>query len=79
MADKSRSMAILLNGLQGKVTVNGKEYDSLMPPMSHLADDDLANILTFVRNSWGNSGDAVTAKEMSVMRATTKRPPGAGH
>ena len=63
----------------GKVMVNGKEFNSLMPPMSHLADDDLANILTYVRNSWGNAGDAVTAKELAMVRASTKRPPGAGH
>ncbi len=79
MADKKRSMGIVLNGLKGKVTVNGMEFDSVMPPMSHLTDDDLANILTFVRNSWGNSGDAVSSKEMADMRAGTARPPGAGH
>lgn len=78
MADKKRSMEVVLNGLKGPVVVNGKSYDSLMPPMSHLADDDIANILTYVRNSWGNSGEVVTAKEMSEVRAATKRPPGAG-
>ena len=79
MADKKRSVEALLNGLKGKVTVNGKEYDSVMPPMSHMADDDLANILTFVRNSWGNTGDPVSPKEVADVRAGTKRPPGAGH
>ncbi|MFO0672197.1 MAG: copper-containing nitrite reductase [Polyangiaceae bacterium] len=79
MADKARSMDIVLNGLKGKVTVNGKEFDSVMPPMSHIADDDLANILTYVRNSWGNTGDAVSPKEIADKRAGTKRPPGAGH
>ena len=39
----------------------------------------IANILTYVRNSWGNTGDAVTNEEVIQIRNSTKRPPGAGH
>jgi nitrite reductase (NO-forming) len=79
MADKQRSIAIVLNGLSGKVTVNGKPYDSVMPPMSQLNDDAIANILTYIRNSWGNTGDAVTAAEVTAVRSSTPRPAGAAH
>src|SRR5215831_19979191 len=79
MADKQRAIGIVLNGLSGKVTVNGSTYNSVMPPMSQLNDDELANILTFVRNSWGNSGDAVSADEVKQLRATTRRPEGAAN
>ena len=47
--------------------------------MSQLNDDEVANILTFALNSWGNSGGAVTAKEVAQVRATTKRAEGAAH
>ncbi len=79
MADKKRSIEVLLNGLSGKVVVNGQEYASVMPPMSHMADDELANILTYVRNAFGNSGDAVSVQEVTQVRNSTKRAPGAGH
>ncbi|WP_245611710.1 copper-containing nitrite reductase [Nevskia soli] len=79
MADKKRAIGIVLNGLNGKITVNGNGFDSVMPPMSQLNDDELANILTFVRNSWGNSGDAVSADEVKELRGSTKRPEGAAH
>jgi nitrite reductase (NO-forming) len=79
MADKQRAIGIVLNGLTGKVTVNGGEFNSVMPPMSQLNDDELANILTYVRNSWGNSGETVTADEVQQVRASTKRPAGAAH
>ena len=79
MADKKRSIEVLLNGLSGKVIVNGQEYASVMPPMSHMADDELANILTYVRNAFGNSGDAVSVQEVTQVRNSTKRAPGAGH
>lgn len=77
MADKKRSIEVVLNGLSGAVTVNGKQYNSVMPPMSQLNDDEIANILTYVRNAFGNSGDAVSTAEVTEVRKTTKRPAGA--
>ena len=79
MADKERSIGVVLNGLSGPVTVNGNNFNSVMPPMSQLTDDEIANILTYVRNSWGNSGEPVTRQEVAAARARTPRPPGAAH
>jgi nitrite reductase (NO-forming) len=79
MQDKTRSIAIVLNGLTGEVVVNGSKFNSVMPPWSHLPDDSIANILTYVRNAWGNTGDAVTTAEVAKVRRDTPRPPGAGH
>jgi nitrite reductase (NO-forming) len=59
--------------------VNGADYNSVMPPMSQLNDDEVANILTYVLNSWGNSDGTVSAAEVAKVRATTKRPEGAAH
>lgn len=78
-ADSARAIEIVLNGLSGPVTVNGATYTSVMPPMSQLNDDEIANILTFVMNSWGNSGPAITAKQVEGTRARTKRTEGAAH
>jgi mono/diheme cytochrome c family protein len=77
MANKQRSIEVVLQGLSGPVTVNGKQYNSVMPPMSQLRDDEVANILTYVRNAWGNQGDQVTAPEVTATRAKIKLPPGA--
>ena len=70
LADRKRAIGIVLNGLTGPVTVNGATYNSVMPPMSQLNDDEIANILTFALNSWGNNGGDVTAKEVTQIRAT---------
>jgi len=73
-----RAISIALNGLTGPLMVNGKTYNSVMPPMSQLNDDEIANILTFVIHSWGNTGsDAFTAAEVAAVRKGTARPPGA--
>src|SRR5262245_569198 len=77
MADKARSIGIVLNGLSGPVTVNGNNFNSVMPPMSQLTGDEIANILTYVRNSWGNEGDAVSKEDVAKVRASTERPAGA--
>ena len=50
-----------------------------MPPMSQLNDDEVANILTFVLNSWGNPGGKISAAEVAKVRASTTRPQGAAH
>jgi nitrite reductase (NO-forming) len=67
--DPKRPISILLHGLTGKITVNGQEYNSVMPPMSQLTDDEIANIITFVLNSWGNPGGRVSLDEVKKARA----------
>ncbi len=78
-ADPNHAIAVVLNGLNGKVTVNGADYDSVMPPMSQLNDDGVANILSYVLNSWGNKGGQITAADVAKVRAETPRPQGAAH
>jgi len=79
MADTRRAIEIVLNGLVGPVTVNGGPFNSVMPPMSQLNDDEIANILTFTLNTWGNEGDAISSDEVTEVRAATERPEGAAH
>ena len=68
-ADPKRAMTIVTHGLTGKITVNGHEYDSVMPPMAQLTDDEVANILTYVLNSWGNPGGQISKEEVAKARA----------
>jgi nitrite reductase (NO-forming) len=69
MADKARAIRVVLKGLEGEVTVNGQKYNSVMPALG-LSDEQIANVLTFVRNSFGNkAGDMVTPEEVAKVRA----------
>jgi nitrite reductase (NO-forming) len=78
-ADPKRAMTIVTHGLTGKVTVNGHEYDSVMPPMSQLTDDEVANILTYVLNSWDNPGGQFSKDEVTKARAAATPAPAAAH
>lgn len=45
---------VILKGQSGEVVVNGKKYNILMPAQDYLTDIQIADVLNYVRNSWGN-------------------------
>jgi len=67
--DRRQVMAAALFGLSGPITVNGVDYNGVMPSLGHLTDADLAAALTYVFGSWGNDGAAVGEKEVAALRA----------
>ncbi len=86
MADKERAISNVLKGLTGPVTVNGKQYNSVMPAQFHLDDKTISEILTYVLNAWGNNGGTVSEDEVATARkklgaatdlSTVERHPGA--
>ncbi|MDP7303602.1 MAG: GDSL-type esterase/lipase family protein, partial [Pirellulaceae bacterium] len=74
---EERLIKMTLHGLWGKMTVNGKTYDPArgVPPMTAfrnlLKDEELAAVLTFVRNTWGNKAAPVTLASVKMVREQT--------
>ena len=69
LADRERAVRIVLKGLTGPLTVNGKKFDSAMPPQeAALTDAQIADVLTYITNAWGNSGDAFTTDQVKAIR-----------
>lgn len=66
-ADKNRAIQTVLFGRQGQVVVNGMKFNNSMPSFP-LSDDDIANVLTYVYNSFGNSGLEVMPAEVKALR-----------
>ena len=56
MADISRAACIVKNGQFKEIQVNGVTYSQMMPGLQHLTNLEIAQILTYVTNSWGNDG-----------------------
>ena len=73
LGDKKRGILALVQGLSDQITVNGVPYHGAMPPMV-LDDARVADVLTFVRNSFGNRADAVTPDEVKAVRAKSRFP-----
>jgi nitrite reductase (NO-forming) len=78
-ADPKRAISILLHGRTGPITVNGKDFNSVMPPMTQLTDDEIANILTYVLNDWGNPGGRIDKADVTKARSEPAPPPAATH
>jgi nitrite reductase (NO-forming) len=68
MADKTRAIRGVIKGQSGEMVVNGQKYNGVMPPVL-LSDEQIAHVLTFVRNEWGNAGDIVTVEEVQKVHA----------
>jgi len=63
----------VVNGKTGKVKVNGKEYNGVMAPLpAKYTDADVAAVLTYVYNSWGNPGGVFSAKDIAKVRKKKK-------
>jgi len=73
LADRDRAIRVALKGMTGPVTVNGKKYDSVMPPQEAvMTDAQIADVLTYVFNAWGNTGDAFTNAQVKAVRNATQ-------
>ena len=65
---------IVLQGMTGPVEVNGEVFDGVMPPHGHLPeldDSTLAGLMTYLRRSWGNTADPVSADTVASIRAAS--------
>jgi putative heme-binding domain-containing protein len=73
--DEGRLIRLTLHGLYGPLEVNGKNYPGLVPMTPFggmLNDEELAAVLTYVRNSFGNQSAPLTASQVAKERAATK-------
>lgn len=70
--DKKKLITWVLSGTTDKVAIDGKTYDNNMPAQDYLKDEEIADVLTYVRSSFGNKSSAVTAAEVKGVRATLK-------
>ena len=68
MGDKKRLIDVVLNGLNKPIQVKGKPFNNLMPQFSFLRDEELAQVLTYIRQHFNNNSSAVTAEEVSEFR-----------
>ena len=69
--DKNRLIRIVLNGMSG-VELDGETYSNSMAPHKELTDRQIADVLTYVRNSWSNKAASVTVTEVKAVRAKIK-------
>ncbi|PWK17659.1 copper-containing nitrite reductase [Xanthomarina spongicola] len=68
-ADVKRAISAVVHGLTGEITVNGEKYNSVMTRQS-LSDEEVADVLTYVYNSWGNNKTNVTKNQVLEVKSS---------
>ena len=74
LGDKKALAKIVLNGLKGgEIIIDGDDFHNPMPPQeAQLTDQQIADVLTYVRNSFGNKASAVTAADVKAARGSSR-------
>ncbi len=70
--DKTKLVQVILKGMDTDEEINGKVYTNNMAPLDYLTDQQIADVLTYIRKSFGNKASGVTPAEVKSIRAKTK-------
>lgn len=70
IGDKKRFIEIVLKGFDEQVEIEGEYYTNVMAPHEFLTDEQVADVVTYVRNSFGNKASIATPAEVKAVRST---------
>lgn len=73
LGDKKRLIGVVMNGLNEEIVINGETYHNPMPGFDYLNDQQISDVLTYVRNSFGNKASPVTVQEVKAFRASNRK------
>jgi mono/diheme cytochrome c family protein len=68
LGEKSILIQVILKGMDEEIEVNGETFHNVMAPHDHLSDQEIADVLTYIRNSFGNKASPVTLEEVKMER-----------
>ena len=66
--DKNRLIETVLYGIKGEIEINGMIYNQEMPPQAYLSDHEIASILSYIRDEFGNGASIILKQEVAAMR-----------
>lgn len=73
LGDNRKLIKVILNGFTQNVDIDGESYSNNMPPHNFLTDQQIADVLNYVRNNFGNKASAVTMTQVKAVRTTNKK------
>jgi mono/diheme cytochrome c family protein len=71
IGDPAIPAKIIIHGLMGPIKVNGKDFNGVMPPLADLNDQQIADVLTYARQSWKNDASSVSSDEVKTARTAS--------
>ena len=72
LGNKTKLIQVILKGMDTHEEIDGETYSNTMAPLNYLTDQQIADVLTYVRNSFGNKAPVVTPGDVKYVRAKTK-------
>ena len=72
LGSKTKLIRVILKGMNTHEEIEGETYSNIMAPHNHLTDQQIADVLTYIRNSFGNIAVAITPGDVKYVRARTK-------
>jgi len=73
LGDKKRIINVVLKGLDEQVEIDGEYYTNVMAPHDFLSNQEVADVLTYIRNSFGNKASPVSAAEVKSIRDANQK------
>jgi mono/diheme cytochrome c family protein len=73
LGDRSKLIRLVLNGMSGATEIDGETYHNIMAPHKDLSDQQIADVLTYIRNSFGNKASSVSPALVRSVRATNPK------
>lgn len=70
LGDQKRLINIILKGLDKEIEIDGETYANPMPGLSHLSDQEVADVLSYIRNNFGNKASLISPAQVKVTRAS---------
>lgn len=68
LGDKKTLIGMVLKGLDKEIEVNGETYSNTMPSFAMLSDKEIADVLTYVRNNFGNKASQIREADVKKIR-----------
>ena len=73
VGDKKKIIAVVLKGMTDRVPIDGEYYSNNMAAHAYLSNQQIADVLTFIRTGFGNKASAVTPDEVKAVRGVKKK------
>ena len=69
LGDKAVLINQVLKGSKNKIEIDGETFHNVMPSLAQLTDQEIADVITYVRNSFGNKASAVSVTQVKLVRS----------
>jgi len=73
LGDKNRMLEIIIKGSEAGLEDNRSEYANVMQGFGMLGDEEIANVASYIRNSFGNKAEPITVEEVTSFRSANKK------